>query len=110
MQLNEKLHICLLALVNRFPDCVVVAGEEILGAEDYKAEGWPPNDLIEALQWIQPELLEAQACLTVDSQRSEIALTSSSEEVLLFGVYCRGKKPGARKKAVVGQMSRRRRF
>jgi hypothetical protein len=96
MRLNEPFQICLLALANRYPEHVVDINEALLGPQRFGSEGWTAPELVEMLQESNPSLLQIDAQLVIDSQRSEILLLHISDEQPAVFVHCRGKIPARR--------------
>lgn len=93
MQLEDRLQVCLLSLVSRYPDHVVDMNEAVLGSQRFGAENWFALDLIELLEQTRPEILQAMARLVVDPQRCEIYLLDHTDVIPAFLVHCRGKIP-----------------
>ena len=96
MYLNDRLQVCLLALASRHPDHVVDINEAVLGSQNLGAAGWTALDIIELLEHVKPDLLQAAARLVVDTQKSEIYLLDHSEKIPAIYVHCRGRIPSCR--------------
>ncbi len=88
MRLHERLRLCLLALASRYPQSVLDINESVLKSQCIKTEGWTPLEMIEQLEITAPQLLDAQACLVVDQQKSELYL-EHAKDWPLFGIRCR---------------------
>ena len=101
MKLHEILKICLLALESRYPKCVVDINEAVLGHQRFWVEACTPLQVLELLQLHTPQLLDAHACLVVDTEQSAIYLVEQSEEMPVFWVYCGGCTPSQRAKQLV---------
>ncbi|HLZ58528.1 MAG TPA: hypothetical protein VKR06_16440 [Ktedonosporobacter sp.] len=93
MQIDDSLHICLRALESRYPIHVVDINEVVLGPQGFAAAGWTSPDIIAQLEQAAPALLQAQARLVVDPQKSEIYLLEHSEHEPALIIHCRGKLP-----------------
>lgn len=96
MELHEILDICLLALENRCPTCVVEANETQVGHPGRWGEACAPGDMLGMLRQQAPSLLQAPAHLVVDQAQSAIYLVEQSEDVPAFWVYCGGCTPAQR--------------
>ncbi len=98
MGFDEILQICLLALESRYPGCVVEANEAVLPELAHTGEPLTPTQMLDLLQVSAPHLLQAQARLIVDDQKSEIYLLTIPEEQPAFRLYCGGRSPYQREK------------
>ncbi len=87
------LQICLLALENRYPGCVIEGNEAVLPELALSGEAITPSQMLAFLQANAPHLLQAPARLIIDDQKSEIALLEISEERPAFWLYCGGRSP-----------------
>jgi hypothetical protein len=87
MKLHENLRLCLLALASRFPDDIVEIDEAILDLHIYAPDGFTPQDMIEVLYRINPQLLQTEACLVMNAQESTIYLPDCSERMPAFWIH-----------------------
>jgi hypothetical protein len=93
MRFDDRLQICLLALVHRFPEWVVDINEELLKPQGFATKGHTPLALIAYLHDAAPHLLRAQAYILIDAQYSEIYLSDYSHEIAAFWIRYKGKRP-----------------
>jgi hypothetical protein len=93
MQLHDNLQVCLLALISRYPEHVLDINEELIGTQQFGADGWSAFDLIEMLEETAPHLLRIPALLIINPQKSELYLLDYSEEIPAMIVHSRGKLP-----------------
>lgn len=98
MRFDETLQICLLALENRYPDCVIEGNKAVLPELSLPDEAISSSQMLEFLQTGTPHLLQAPARMIVDEQKSEICLLAISEEQPAFRLYCGGCSPHQRAK------------
>ncbi len=89
MKLNENLQICLLAIVNRYPESMLDINQEVLGPQSFQTEKCTPLDLMERLQSDAPQMLHAPAQLVVDAQERAIYLVEQSQQTLAFWIRYR---------------------
>jgi hypothetical protein len=90
LQLNDRLRICLLAVVSRYPDCVVEI-DPTLPTHPYPwEEDCSPKRALQLLQIHEPDLLEASARLMIDEDRpaSAISLIDQFGERPALHLYC----------------------
>lgn len=89
MQLNDSLKIDLLAIISRYPDCVVELDETLLGLSVCWEKDCSPERALELLHVHAGDLLETSACVVIDSQQpvSEIYLIKSRKHPA-FHLYC----------------------
>jgi hypothetical protein len=90
MRFDEMLQICLLALENRYPDCVIEGNKAVLSELALPDEAIASSQMFEFLQASAPHLLQAPARMIVDEQQSNIYLLAISEEQPAFRLYCEG--------------------
>jgi hypothetical protein len=93
MHLHDRLQICLLAVVSRYPDAFVRINEDVLGFQSLGTGLWRPLDLIDLLQNTSPEMLQMMVSLNIDEQRSAIYALDYSEVIPALTIHCRGKVP-----------------
>lgn len=93
MQLNERLQICLLALASRHPQHTIDLDTNIPALSSLPTKGWTSSTLIDQLQRLAPDLLQASARLIIDVQRCEIVLLDDSIERLLCCIHCSQRVP-----------------
>ncbi len=89
MKLNENLQICLLAIVNRYPESMLDINQEVLGPQSFQTEKCTPLDLMERLQSDAPQMLHAPAQLVVDAQERAIYLVEQSQQTPAFWIRYR---------------------
>lgn len=90
LQLDEILRICLLAVVNRYPDCLVEINQAVLDLTGLWKGACTAEEALQLLQSHMPQLLQAAARLLIDDQQnlSVIYLLARSEELPAFQLYC----------------------
>lgn len=93
MSLDETLQICLLALENRYPGCVIEPNKAVLPELALPGEAVTPSQMLAFLQANALHLLQVPARLIIDDQKSEISLPEISEERPAFWLYCGGRSP-----------------
>jgi hypothetical protein len=93
MHLYDKLQVCLLALVSRYPDNLIEGNRMLLGPQAFCPGCRTTSDVLAWLQHTEPALLEEIAHLVINAQKCEIYLTGRSEQAPAFWIHCRGKLP-----------------
>jgi hypothetical protein len=94
MYLHDNLHVCLLALANRYPNNLIESNRTVLGAQAFCPGCRTALEVIAWLQRTEPALLEKNAFLVViDAQKCEIYLTGGDEQTPAYRIHCRGKMP-----------------
>lgn len=90
MKLDENLHICLLSVASRYPDCLVEIQEDVLDTVSLWKGEYTAEQAMQYLQNHLPQLLQAQACLRIDEQEAEsgIYLPERSQEQPAFHLSC----------------------
>jgi hypothetical protein len=97
MHLNDILRICLLSLSSRYPVHTVDFDDGVFTLPEIEAKGWTAQEMIEFLDYYEPQLLEAPASLLVDDCNCGIFLPMYSEDQPAIHVHCRGRIPAPQK-------------
>ncbi len=93
MYLNENLHICLLAIENRYPHHTIDLNTEIIEMPDIKTEDWTAEELVAFFSENALHLLQGPAYLNIDACSCEMYLPLRSTGEPAFFIHCRGKIP-----------------
>lgn len=90
LQLDEILRICLLAVANRYPGCLVEINQAVLDLAGLWKGVCTTEEALQRLQCHMPQLLQAPARLVINDQQalSVIYLLDRSEELPAFQLYC----------------------
>lgn len=90
LKLHEPLRICLLALISRYPDCLIAMNQELLDLAGSWQGVQTAQGVLQELEAHTPELLDAPACLLIDDQQAQSALylLDRSRQNPAFFLYC----------------------
>ena len=93
MYLHDKLRVCLLAIVSRYPENLIERNRTILSAQAFCPGCRTALDTLDWLQRTEPTLLEEMAHLVIDAQKCEIYLPDRDAQKPAYWIHCRGKLP-----------------
>jgi hypothetical protein len=93
MRLDDKLQVCLLSLASRYPVHTMDFNEGVITIPGIETRGWTALEMIEALDFYAPQLLQAPAFLVIDECNCEIFLPIYSQDRPAIHIHCRGKIP-----------------
>src|SRR5690348_449206 len=89
IRLDESLQVCLLAVENRFPLCLIEINEQMREPSDGEGGFYTVEQVLQQLQVQTPQLLRAPARLLIDAEQaiSAIYLLDRSEKVPFLNLY-----------------------
>lgn len=88
--LIESLQICLLALMCRYPQCVVEINKEMFADLAAQIDVTSATDILVLLEIYAPHLLDTSACLIANEQKGEIYLVEQSQTLPAFRISLKG--------------------